>query len=427
MSTKLLPQNDEELNLERAYIRWISPNHTQTYELDEFSIIGRDYNCQICMDDPFLSQRHARIFKKMDKYFIQDLRSSNGTMVNGTRIVEAELKDKDRISLGEQDLIFTIEREDKETQLTLTSKNEKWNQRLQKLPTMAQTDFPILITGPSGTGKEVLARLIHRYSARNFGPFVSVNCSALSENLVESELFGHVKGSFTGAENNRKGAFESARNGTLFLDEIGDLPMSLQPKLLRALENCEIKPVGSDRSIKTDVRIVAATHNTLKDKVAQGKFREDLYYRLNVVNLSPPSLKNRMEDFESLLYHFGKMYRISFSTKAIQALKGYDWPGNVRELKNFVARASALHSKEQVQEVDLDGLLDKSSSRVSSIESFITEKMSLKEIEKEIICRALIKNRGNQRKSAEDLGLPKSTLNDRIRSFKIDIEKLLDS
>ncbi|MCB0356262.1 MAG: sigma 54-interacting transcriptional regulator [Bdellovibrionales bacterium] len=413
--------------MERGFIRWLNPHQSQTFELNEFSVIGRNDQCQICMDDPFLSQRHARIFKREKKYFIQDLRSRNGCLVNGTRVVEAELKDRDRITLGQQELIFSIQYEDREAQLALNSKNEKWQQKLRKIPAIAESDFPVLVTAPSGAGKEVIAQMIHRYSKRHFGPFVSVNCSALSENLIESELFGHVKGSFTGAENNRKGAFESARNGTLFLDEIGDLPISLQPKLLRALENNEIKPVGSDQSIKTDVRIIAATHNTLKLKVSQNKFREDLFYRLNVVNLSPPALKNRMEDFESLLYHFAKNYRVSFSFLAINALKEYEWPGNIRELKNFVARASAIYGRETVQEEDLDTLLDRTYIQHNTVENLVQGQMSLKEIEKEVICQALIKNRGNQRKSAEQLGLPKSTLHDRIKTYNINIEQLLET
>ncbi|MCB9026203.1 MAG: sigma 54-interacting transcriptional regulator [Bdellovibrionaceae bacterium] len=425
MTTKLLPIINETENIQRAFIQIISPHHTQIFQIDELSVLGRDYNCQILLDDSFVSNRHARITHKDRSYCIQDLRSRNGTFVNGTRILEAQLKDKDRIQIGKQELIFSLEIEEKPTQLGLTSRNKTWNQQLENLPHMAQKDFPVLITGASGTGKEILAKMIHRYSQRSYGPFVSVNCSALSENLVESELFGHIKGSFTGAEQNRKGAFESARNGTLFLDEIGDLPLSLQPKLLRALENSEIKPVGSDSSILTDVRIIAATHNTLSQKVNQEKFRQDLFYRLNVLKITPPPLKERMEDFENFLYFFGKQYRVAFSFSAIQRLKEHEWPGNIRELKNFVARASALYNKTIVQEDCLDLLLDKNLPVLDSIEKITTENMNLKDVEKILICRALIKNHGNQRKSANQLGLPKSTLNDRIKNYKIDIDQLL--
>lgn len=426
MITKLL--SDEQCALdrsERAYLQMITSHHTKTYTVDEFCLIGRDESCQICLDNPFVSQRHARVMRKDQLYYIQDLHSRNGVFINGTRIVEAQIKDKDRIQVANQELIFSIEQEEKSTQLKLTSKNEKWNAQLGNLPNMAQKDFPVLITGPSGTGKEILAQLLHRYSQRNYGPFISVNCSALSENLVESELFGHVKGSFTGAENNRKGAFESARNGTLFLDEIGDLPLNLQPKLLRAIENCEIKPVGSDKSLHTNVRIIAATHNTLQQKVSASKFRQDLYYRLNVLKLSPPAMRDRMEDFENLIYFFAKQFRVAFTFAAIQELKKHDWPGNVRELKNFVARASAHYPRQTIEVEHLNGLMDKTHPAVNLVEDFIKERVSLKDVEREMICRALINHRGNQRKAAAQLGIPKSTFHDRLKTFNINIESLL--
>ncbi|WP_374032992.1 sigma 54-interacting transcriptional regulator [Bdellovibrio bacteriovorus] len=195
----------------------------------------------------------------------------------------------------------------------IKSRNEVWNEELQTLSNVAKTEFPVLILGPSGTGKDVIAQALHENSLRDKGPFVSVNCSALSETLIESELFGHVKGSFTGAINDRKGAFEAARGGTLFLDEIGDLSYSLQAKLLRALENNEIRPVGADRNVRTDVRIIAATHQNLSEKIREGLFRSDLYFRLNVVSVAPPALALRMEDFEELLYTFARKMRVRFS------------------------------------------------------------------------------------------------------------------
>ena len=197
------------------------------------------------------------------------------------------------------------------------------------LSSVATSSCPVLILGPSGTGKDVLANAIHNSSKKSGAPFISVNCSALTETLVESELFGHTKGSFTDAVSDRKGAFEAARGGTLFLDEIGDLPYSLQAKLLRALENNEIRPVGSDRSIKTDVRIIAATHQNLYNKIRDGEFRADLFYRLNVITIETPALKERIEDFDNLLYSFARQMRVRFSFNAIKTLKKHDWPGNI--------------------------------------------------------------------------------------------------
>ena len=254
----------------RGYLTWRVGSRSQTMEIGEFLTLGREASNHILIDDAFTSARHTRIERKTNGFLLRDLRSRNGTFLNGAHIFEAMLSDGDRIRLGETDLIFTCEEQTDTNPLTLQSRNPAWNLQLEKLPNIAQAPFPVLLTGPSGTGKDIVAQFIHRLSTRKNGPFVSVNCSALSESLVESELFGHVRGSFTGATSDRKGAFEAARGGTLFLDEIGDLPLSLQPKLLRALENNQIRPVGSDKPLQTDVRIVAATHHDLKKTGVRG-------------------------------------------------------------------------------------------------------------------------------------------------------------
>ncbi|MEQ1878593.1 MAG: sigma 54-interacting transcriptional regulator, partial [Bdellovibrionia bacterium] len=254
--------------------------------------------------------------------------------------------------------------------------------------------------------------------------FVSVNCSALSESLVESELFGHVKGSFTGATHDRKGAFEAARGGTLFLDEIGDLPPALQPKLLRALENREIRPVGADRTVETDVRIIAATHQNLRYKIQTGMFRSDLYFRLNVIKINIPDLKDRSEDFEDILNTFCKEMRVRFSYPAILELKKHSWPGNIRELKNAVARASALFQGVRIDEARIPQLID--AVPIQEIpESQAANMPFIKELEREMIRQRLVANQGNQRKTAADLNMPKSTLHDRIKSYGIDVDGLL--
>jgi len=252
-------------------------------------------------------------------------------------------------------------------------------------------------------------------------PMVSVNCTALTETLVESELFGHVKGSFTGATCDRKGAFEAARRGTLFLDEIGDLSPAIQAKLLRALENNEIRPVGADYNIETDVRVIAATHQNLKKKIQSGLFRADLYYRLSVIVIHPPALSERMEDFEEILYAFAKKMRVCFSYMAIQKLKKHTWPGNIRELRNTVARASAFFPHIKIEESHVDKILDLLSleSTGHTVES-LGQLPVIKEIEKQMIIKQLSANLGNQRKTATDLGIPKSTLHDRLRNYNID-------
>ena len=308
----------------------------------------------------------------------------------------------------------------KEKIFSMSSRNSDWNMELEGLLGVAQTDFSVLLLGPSGTGKDVVAQALHKHSGRCYAPFVSVNCSALTETLIESELFGHVRGSFTGAMNDRKGAFETARGGTLFLDEIGDLSYNLQAKLLRALENSEIRPVGSDRIVKTNVRIIAATHQNLVTKIQEGQFRSDLFFRLNVVSVQTPALKNRIEDFEDLIYTFAKQMRVRFSFDAIQRLKGHSWPGNIRELKNLVSRASALYPSQQIDVEKVDRLLRNSINLATAQDQTERKQVSvLKEVERQIILRKLEANSGNQKRTALDLGMPKSTLNDRLRQYNI--------
>ncbi len=397
--------------------------------LDKQSTIGSDKSCRVQINVAGVEPRHVRIECRNNKFYIKDLRSKSGVLVNDCKIIEAELRDGDFIILGKLSLIFSYKPIRIDKKKTLSSKNKIWQSQLTNLKSIAESNFPIVLIGESGTGKDVIARQIHEESVRNCENFVSINCSALSPQLIESELFGHLKGSFTGAENDRKGAFMAANKGTLFLDEIGDLPLSLQPKLLRALENNEIKPVGSDICKKTDVRIITATHKPLHQLVRKGLFRQDLYYRLNVLQLNPPSLKNRLEDFDDLFYIFAKKYRIGFDFNAINELKKYDWPGNIRELKNFIIKASVIYkgqsvNVEKVQRLFKDLPLESKSILSPNKNNFLKGKSILKKNELELICEALIKHHGNQRKAAISLGMPTSTLNDRIKKNKIDIKKI---
>ena len=401
---------------------------SQTWSVSEYANIGTDSTCGIQVVSAEASSRHARLEIKDKKLTIKDLRSTSGTFVNGAQVIEAVLKDADIVSIG--DLEFVIhDLQIKKKDFPLQSRNAYWNPQLQTLASVAQSKHPVLLLGPSGAGKAIIAQTLHQGSIRNEAPFLSVNCSALTETLIESELFGHIKGSFTGAINDRKGAFEAARGGTLFLDEIGDLPYGLQAKLLRALENNAIRPVGCDKSVKTNVRIIAATHQNLYQKIREGSFRSDLFYRLNVITIEAPSLKERLEDFEELLYSFAKQMRVRFSHNAIQALKKHDWPGNIRELKNLVARASALYPKQYIQEQHIEQLLNRKEklAHAPTGVSYATEghnQMSvIKEIEKQMILKRLAANHGNQKRTAIDLGMPKSTLHDRLRHYNIDADQ----
>jgi len=405
-----------------AYLKPMSEK-AEPVVLPEFLTLGRETPGLHLSDNASVEDRHARIEIKDDKVTVRDLRSMTGTFVNETRVVEAQINPGDVIRVGSAEFQYCIHETTPTPQLS--SRNSDWNRGLQSIPNLAKTSFPVLLLGPSGTGKDVIAQEIHRCSPRASAPFISVNCSALTETLVESELFGHVKGSFTGAIADRKGAFESARGGTLFLDEIGDLPSSLQAKILRALENNEIRPVGSDRTIKTNVRIIAATHQNLHERIQLGQFRSDLYYRLSVVQLCPPALSSRMEDFEDLLMQFARQYKVRFSMPAITQMKKHSWPGNIRELKNTVARARALLPDTYILEEHMSQLLDRTLEEpaLPAAATEMSQMPVLKEIEKQMIIKRLIANRGNQRRTAQDLGIPKSTLHDRLRTYSIDVNQ----
>ncbi|MFN8847376.1 MAG: sigma 54-interacting transcriptional regulator [Bdellovibrionales bacterium] len=395
------------------------------YNLGEYTTFGSALDCTLSLNHNSVSERHARIEKREGNLVLKDMRSQSGTFLNEARILEALLQNGDQIRIGPYEFQVCSSGFEKGTDSKLSSRNKNWQNRLNTLPHIAATDFPVLLLGPSGTGKDIIAKEIHQLSPRSKEELICVNCSALTETLIESELFGHVKGSFTGAIQDRKGAFESARGGTLFLDEIGDLPYSLQAKLLRALENNEIRPVGSDRTIKTDVRVIAATHHDLTDRIQLGQFRSDLYYRLNVIQLCPPALVDRMEDFEIILMSFAKKYRVRFSISGIHRLKKHNWPGNIREVKNLVARTKALYPGQEIGAEEVESLLGftKNQPSVSEIRPVMSQSLPvIKEMEKQMIIKRLSVNRGNQRLTALDLGLPKSTLHDRLKDYSIDIK-----
>ncbi len=290
----------------------------------------------------------------------------------------------------------------------------------------------VLVTGESGTGKELVARLIHQASARATGPFVPVNCGAIPENLLESELFGHVKGAFTGASRDRAGLFEEAEGGTLLLDEIGELPAPLQVKLLRALQEGEVRRVGESRPRKLDVRIVAATARDLETDVQENAFRSDLYYRINVVRIHLPPLRHRVEDVPVLLHHFLDLYNESlglavegFDPEAVKALAGYSWPGNIRELENVVERAMVLSEGQTIGLDDLPDIVrDPKSLLKSGGGSLSSDELSVKkrtwELEKHLIGRALEVTGGNRTRAAELLDLSYRALLYKIRDYGLE-------
>jgi len=297
---------------------------------------------------------------------------------------------------------------------------------------VAPTDARVLITGESGTGKELVASAIHFGSARKDRPFVRVNCAAIPRDLVESEMFGHEKGSFTGATERRIGRFELAHTGTLFLDEVGDLGLEAQAKLLRAIEAREIERVGGMHPIKTDLRLIAATNIDLRQAVREGKFREDLFYRLNVITIDLPPLRSRREDIPLLVNHFLEFYtnengmaQRRLSADALRALVDYEWPGNVRELENSIERGVVLSSGPMIGSELLPGHITGRSFQDALLEHNPNASLFdiLEDIERRIIIEKLERCNWNQTDAAEQFHIPLSTLNQKIKRLNIEIRK----
>ena len=301
----------------------------------------------------------------------------------------------------------------------IIGKSSTINKVLEMVKNVSPTTATVLITGESGTGKELIARAIHKNSLPKNGPFVVVNCVAFSPNLLESELFGHEKGSFTGAIAKRIGRFEMANGGTIFLDEIGEMDLSIQTKLLRVLQEKEFERVGSSKSIKVDVRILSATNKDLKKEVEERRFREDLFYRLNVFNVDVPPLRERKEDVPLIVEHLiGKYNKIlnkkvkKVSLKAMELLLDYNYPGNIRELENIIER-SMIMAKDEIIDEKYFNFIHK--------ETYIEKKGTLKEAEKELIVKYLIQNKGNRTKTAEILGISRRSLQNKIKEFQINL------
>ena len=287
---------------------------------------------------------------------------------------------------------------------------------------VALTDTVVLIEGESGTGKELIAGAIHRLSARAKGPFVPVNCSAIPSDLMESELFGHQKGAFSGATADHRGLFRSADGGTLFLDEVGELPIQLQPKLLRVLQEKEVRPVGGSQVHHLDVRIVAATNQNVEAAVQSGKFRQDLFFRLNVVRIEPPPLRRMKEDIHALAMHFVRKLNRKFSRQvssitpdAMAALMAYDFPGNVRELENIIERAYALGANGEITAADLPSLVARSNTPAATAAA--SPPQNLEDLERDLIAATLKANGNDKLKAAQALGLSERTLYRRLKKL----------
>ncbi len=319
---------------------------------------------------------------------------------------------------------------------------------------LSQNDLTVMIYGESGTGKELVAKALHKYSTRSEKPFIALNMAAIPNDLIESELFGHEKGSFTGAHQKSDGKFKLAEKGTLFLDEIGDMPIDAQTRLLRVLQEGEFTPIGGKEKIQADTRIIAATHKNLSNLIEKGEFREDLFYRLNVVPISIPPLRERKEDIPELVNHFldkakdQQLEPKKFTTESFQILEKYQWPGNVRELENFILKLCALYTDDNIMNEDLaeeilnlqkldQQMLDTDNQFSKILENYLSRNINkinkeyqgdvynyfVTELEKVLLLEVLKNKNGNQLKAAELLGLNRNTLRKKITELNISIDQ----
>jgi two-component system nitrogen regulation response regulator GlnG len=316
----------------------------------------------------------------------------------------------------------------------IVGKSDAMQQVFKLIGQVSHSDATVLVTGESGTGKELVARAIYHHSPRSGQPFMAINCAAIPENLLESELFGHEKGAFTGAAERRIGKFEQCDHGTLFLDEIGDMPLSTQTKILRVLQNGEFQRVGGNQTLHADVRVIAATNKATEQLVAEKKFREDLYYRLNVVRIHLPPLRNRVEDIPVLVEYFLQKTHKTLAPAAMAILKKHAWPGNVRELENVVERAAVMARGDSLLPEDLPAEVREPkpvapADAQSAVNAVVTGLFALARqdpklkvipaVERELIVRALAETGGNQVQAAKLLGITRATLRKRLEKFGI--------
>ena len=327
--------------------------------------------------------------------------------------------------LAEENKRLKSELSDKTDFHTIVGSSREMEKVFEVIRKVADTEAAVLITGESGTGKELVARSIHANSSRKDAPFVAINCAAIPRELLESELFGHVKGAFTGAVRDKIGKFQLADRGTIFLDEVGDLPVEMQPKLLRALQEKEVVPVGGTKVQKLDVRVVSATNLKIDKAIADGTFREDLYYRLSVIPIHLPPLRERRKDIPILIRYFCTKHggdKISFAKDALETLIMYPWPGNVRELENTVERLLIMRNGETITLEELpEKILEEKTLRQpgSAFVRLPDEGYSLEQLEREVVVNALERNNWNQAAAARFLRIPRHTLIYRLEKYGI--------
>lgn len=406
--------------------------------------IGQSVICDFTIGDPAMNGTHCEIVASEAGFLLRDLGSSRGTWIGDVRVREAWLEPGLSIRLGETSIRFELGADTIEIDLSrqeqffeLVGHGVRMREIFAVLEKVAAADLTVLVRGETGTGKELVARAIHRASKRARRPLVVQDCSAIPANLIESTLFGHERGSFTGAVDRRRGCFEHADGGTLFLDEIGELDIGLQPRLLRVLETREVQRVGGSRTIPIDVRVVAATNRDLRQMVNEGTFREDLYYRLSVVQVDLPPLRERPDDIPALARQFldessrrvgDEGLRYTISSQAMSKLQAYPWPGNVRELKNTIERAVSLSDGTELGVQDLLPASQKTPPMFlpgGTAEQFVEDETPFKEAKQRVLdvfeaqyLKALLdKNGGNISRSARAAGLTRYHLRELAKRY----------
>jgi DNA-binding NtrC family response regulator len=429
-TTSIQARDAQSLRWQPAQVRVKQgPNETvHRFSGDSFTA-GKDAGCDLVLQDRFASSKHLKVTRRDGTVHVVDLRSTNGTWLGPVRVFEAEVSLPTTLRVGETELVLeaaaTGNRKEPTSFHGIIGSDNAVKGLSDLIERVAPSTAAVTILGESGTGKELVARAIHQCSQRANRPLIPVNCAAISKELIESELFGHEKGSFTGAANARKGAFEEADGGTLFLDEIGELPLDLQAKLLRALESGEIKRVGASRPMHVDVRVVAATNLDLLAAAREGKFREDLYYRLCVIPLHLPPLRSRKGDLPALADHFVKLYSprgqtVKLSASAMDRLQNHTWPGNIRELRNVVHRALLLRKGPVIDANDLtfDQEMNKETGiAVPELPPGMTLEQMLEKLERQIVEAALRRYNNNRERVARELGVARSTLFKRLKDW----------
>jgi DNA-binding NtrC family response regulator len=410
------------------------PDRGESVPLREAPIyFGSSPNCDLVLTDKTVSRRHLMAVRESDDVILRDQGSTNGTFIQGSRFKEITIGYGSEVKLGRTLLKYLPEEEVVEPEVadsdyfgSLVGRNTKMRRLFKLLEDVAKNNATVLIEGETGTGKELIAEEIHNHSPRAGGPFVVFDCGAVARELVESSLFGHVKGSFTGAISDRKGAFAEASGGTIFLDEIGELPLELQPNLLRALDKKAVRRVGSNTYEKVDVRIVAATNRDLRAEVAAKNFREDLYYRLAVIRVNLPPLRERGDDIKILVDHFIRSFTPPGRTLVITAedmsrVQRHSWPGNVRELRNVIERACVLSKGDSL---NLDDAFVESAAPALGIRTdlpFKEAKGQLVELfEREYIVDLMRRHKMNLSAAAREAQIDRKHLRELIRKYGLD-------